>query len=129
MAGLLEKTLQAWAQTPSAPFPCGQDVWDYACLASHREPTRLPPHRTEAEKQVLLNNEGGLVRFSERLAKELGWYEVFVPRKGDVAVLEVKNMGQVCAIFTGTRWALRGNNKVVLLNIHAAAPWVIWRKP
>jgi hypothetical protein len=43
--------------------------------------------------------------------------------------LDVRTVGQVCAIYTGTKWALRGNQEVVLLSPYLVATWAVWGKP
>lgn len=115
MAGLLEATLRRWATEPCVPFPCGLDVWAYCCALAGRETTQLPEHQQRRQMTALLRRHGGLAAYAGSLIEPLGWIPTGTPQRGDVGVIDLPKIGKTCAIFTGSRWAVRGDGMVALL--------------
>ena len=66
---VLTATIARWASSGCAAFPCGLEVWRYACEASGAEVTALPPHQSRRQMSALLKREGGLVAYA---GKQIG---------------------------------------------------------
>lgn len=114
-AGLLEATLRRWAAEPCALFPCGLDVWAYCCARAGREVAPLPEHQQRRQMTALLRAHGGLASYAGSLIEPLGWRRTEALQRGDVGVIDLPKMGKTCALFTGERWAVRGDCMVALV--------------
>lgn len=134
MAGLLIEaelgaTIRQWASSPCSLFPCGQEVWGYACRLQGIEAPALPDHSTVGAMARLLWEKGGLAAYAGELMASLGWQPVDVPERGDVAVALVEG-AEVCAICLAAgdlpNWMLKGDHRFVTVH----APFLqAWRLP
>lgn len=136
MAGFLrEKALPAiarkWASSPCAPFPCGEEVWAYACEVEGIDPPPLPAHETRRAMTLLLKEQGGLVNYADSLMTSLGWQQVGQPDRGDVGVAALGRMGLTCAICLDggdgpdgwPLWMAKGDHEVVTIRAPFRAAW------
>lgn len=119
MAGLLEATVKRWASTPCVQFPCGEEVYAYACGVAGVEPGPLPEHKTRQQVAWLLREKGGLVNYAGSLVEAMGWTRLAIPGddraiRGDVGVITLPGMGATCAICLGDNWAAKGDQFVLV---------------
>jgi len=130
VAGLLNQISREWASTPCDPFPCGAEVWSYACRATGVAVMELPEHKSRRAVFDLLHREGGLVPYAARLLASIGWDRVDAPERGDVGVVVINGMGKPAAIcLTGGRdpkWMAKGD---ALVLVTPARQIAAWRKP
>lgn len=127
---ILADTICAWASTPCDPFPCGQDVWAFACAVGGVPEPALPPHGTRREMAALLRAKGGLCAYAGELMHGLGWEIADRPARGDVGVVNLPDMGLTCAICLSAgpppRWMVRGDQSLVAIRTVAL---ITWRAP
>lgn len=136
MAGfLIEAALPAvarrWASSPCAPYPCGEEVWAYACEVEGIGPFPLPPHETRRAMSRLLKEKDGLVNYAGDLMSSLGWQQVGRPDRGDVGVAALGRIGLTCAICLDAGvdpddwplWMAKGNHEVVTIRAPFRAAW------
>lgn len=136
MAGfLIETALPAvarrWASSPCAPFPCGEEVWAYACEVEGIGLFPLPPHDTKRAMAALLKAQGGLVNYAGTLMTSLGWQQVARPDRGDVGVAALGRLGLTCAICLDAGdgldgwplWMAKGDRKIVTIHAPFRAAW------
>lgn len=119
MAGLLDATIRRWASTPCNPFPCGEEVYVYACGIAGVDPEPLPQHKTRQQVAWLLREKGGLINYAGSLVEAMGWSRLAVPgddraTRGDVGVVTLPGMGATCAICLGDNWAAKGDGFVLI---------------
>jgi hypothetical protein len=131
VAGLLERTISAWSREPCDPFPCGTEVWRYACSVAGVPVPALPEHRTRRAVTALLREHGGLIPYAASLVEPLGWTRLEVPgagviQRGDVGVVLIPGMGATCAIYLGRRWMAKGDRAILITE---AAPLAAWSAP
>lgn len=138
MAGfLIETALPAvarqWASSPCAPYPCGEEVWAYACEVEGIETPALPEHRDRRAVTRLLREKGGLVAYAGDLMASIGWQSIEHPDRGDVGVAQLPAMGLTCAICLNAAgfgaeplWMAKGDHRIVTIR----APFKqAWRAP
>jgi len=130
MAGLLEQTVKRWAQSTCSLFPCGEEVYAYACEVAGVELVPLPVHQTRKQVADLLRAQGGLVNYAGSLVEAIGWTKVGNDpidraQRGDVGVISLPGMGPTCAICLGDTWVAKGD-KFVLVS-PAEAVHAVWR--
>lgn len=121
--GKLQSTIKLWASTPCSAYPCGLEVWRYACLVSGIEPPELPEHQSRREMLELLKEKGGLEQYARELMLSLGWSEVGSPARGDVGVVDFQGMGVTCAISLGIKWMAKGPGNVLTVSAPHRAIW------
>lgn len=127
---VLEATIRRWASSGCDPFPCGLEVWRYACELSGVPVRPLPDHSSRRAMVDLLHLHGGLEAYARSLMLSLGWEEVADPRRGDVAVVDFPAMGLTCAICLGRTYMAKGAHTVLTLPAPHRAAWRIGcRKP
>lgn len=120
---ILQSTIREWASTGCDPFPCGADVWAYACKVSGLPIPPLPKHPTRKAVATLLRNEGGLEAYARRLMLSLNWREIAEPGRGDVGVVVIPGMGLTCAISLGSKWMAKGPHRVLTISAPHRAAW------
>jgi hypothetical protein len=86
-----------------------------------------PLYTSEFSAMRTIREGGGLVALWSRGMADIGAPEVDVPELGDVGIVEAiteNGAEQVCAIFTGERWAMLGIRGLVCA---PAEPIKVWR--
>ncbi len=135
MAGFLMETAlpavaRRWASSPCAPYPCGEEVWAYACEVAGIDAPALPEHRTRRAVAQLLKAQGGLVNYAGSLMASLGWAEAAQPDRGDVGVAALGSMGLTCAICLDAAdaggwplWMAKGDHRVITIRAPFKRAW------
>lgn len=133
MAGFLKEaelaaTIRQWASSPCAPFPCGEEVWAYACAVSGIAAPPLPEHSSRRAVTALLKEKGGLVAYAGDLMASLGWEQVGWPGRGDVGVAVFPGTGLICAICLDGNgglplWMAKGDHHVLSVRAPFRQAW------
>lgn len=98
----------------SVPFNFGE--WDCAMTLANwvREQTGIDPapdlrgtYQTDEEWKAIVEAAGGMVYLVRCLALKAGLVPIVYPQRGDIGVIEVPRLGDVGAIFSGTRWVCK----------------------
>lgn len=115
----------------AAPFVWGQNDCSMWCASWIRDVHGIDPaaafrgtYATADECAALVEQQGGLEAFADRLLTKAGMRRAIAPEPGDVAVVHTL-IGPAMMIYTGLSWAWKSPHGVLFARREPIVAWAV----
>lgn len=126
-ADALNATLREWARTRFAwgTADCLLSVVRYVADAKRLPMPKWPQYSSGAGALRILQRHGGLEAYADKRLGELGCKRTQWPVRGDVGLIDLPGSGPTACLCTGAKWAARGFDQLVIVDMAPEAAWAV----